>query len=81
MWDENLLFGPGPERLLPGLVFAVEKDSRPAWSEIGGTLKGRQQLSKRTVGLSSRNQAGSPLRLANCLRFRLRAKRVELVEG
>jgi hypothetical protein len=37
------LSDPGPERLLPGFGFAVEKDSRPAWSEIGGILKGPQQ--------------------------------------
>jgi hypothetical protein len=34
------LSDPGPERLLPGFGFAVEKDSRLAWSEIGGILKG-----------------------------------------
>ena len=44
--------GPGPEFLRPGLGFAVEKDSRPAYSEIGGILKGRQRLSWRFLAIS-----------------------------
>jgi hypothetical protein len=46
-WDRNLVFGSRSRTSASRFGFAVERDSRPAWSEIGGILKGRQQLSWR----------------------------------
>jgi hypothetical protein len=43
--DRNLVFRSRSRTFASRFGFAVEKDSRPAWSEIGGILKGCQQLS------------------------------------
>ena len=60
-----MVFGSRSRTSASRFGFAVEKGSRPAWSEIGGILKGRQLLSWRFLAIILSSVSARPRPVAD----------------